>query len=86
MALLQKKKIALADIIQYGINIMKKNLKGADGNDRIVGNWWSENIYGEGGDDQLYGNNGNDTIYGQEGNDYLNGGADNDKTIWRKWL
>ncbi len=45
---------------------MKKNLKGTDGNDRIVGNWWSENIYGEGGDDQLYGNNGNDTIYGQK--------------------
>ncbi len=86
MAFLQKEKeVALVDIIQYGINIMK-NLKGTDGNDRIVGNWWSENIYGEGGDDQLYGNNGNDTIYGQEGNDYLNGGADNDKLIWRKWL
>ena len=54
------------------------NLKGTDGNDRLVGNWWSENLYGEGGDDQLYGNNGNDYLNGGSGNDYLNGGSDND--------
>ncbi|OFX10325.1 MAG: hypothetical protein A3G22_00005, partial [Alphaproteobacteria bacterium RIFCSPLOWO2_12_FULL_40_11] len=51
------------------------NLGGTQGNDRIVGHWWSENVYGGKGDDQLHGGDGNDNLYGGEGNDILHGGA-----------
>jgi len=50
------------------------NLYGTNGNDRVVGHWWSENIYGGVGDDQLHGGDGNDTLYGGQGDDILHGG------------
>jgi len=56
----------------------ESNLGGTNGNDRMVGSWWSENVYGGNGDDQLNGGDGNDNLFGGEGADILHGGAGND--------
>ena len=55
------------------------NVGGTNGNDRLVGHWWSENIYGGSGNDQLHGGDGNDNLFGGSGNDILHGGAGNDQ-------
>ncbi len=57
----------------------EKNLNGTDGNDRIIGHWWSENIYGGNGNDQINGGDGDDNIYGGNGDDILHGGTGADK-------
>lgn len=57
----------------------EQNLSGTNGNDRIVGHWWSENIYGGVGDDQLNGGDGNDNLRGGDGSDILHGGAGDDR-------
>ncbi len=53
-------------------------LDGGDDNDILLGGDGDDILLGRGGNDQLQGNNGNDTIFGGAGDDLIFGGAGND--------
>ena len=65
--------------------------RGTDGNDRLIGSFWSENrIFGADGNDYIHGGmrndhlaggNGNDRLVGKLGDDVLEGDAGNDR-LW----
>lgn len=83
---------AFKDRIRAGQNAFSLNqvLKGAGGNDNLIGSNSSDQfsggagndtIHGGGGDDTENGGAGNDVLYGSSGDDTLNGGAGED-TGW----
>jgi len=51
---------------------------GQDGDDRMVGGEGLDVIYGDGGADRIWAGAGNDIVLGGDGGDRLNGGDDND--------
>jgi hypothetical protein len=54
--------------------VVPTTIRGAGGNDTIVGGRGRNDIYGGAGDDEIYGGNGRGTIVGGDGNDWICGG------------
>ncbi|MBX9699625.1 MAG: hypothetical protein K2X74_09315 [Acetobacteraceae bacterium] len=54
------------------------DIRGNDGNNRLVGTGRSDRIRGDDGDDVLKGRGGNDQLEGDDGDDRLFGGGGND--------
>ena len=58
---------------------IKREQRGDDGVNVLVGDAGDDALFGEGGLDKLYGANGNDCLHGGDGNDFLYGQGNNDE-------